>query len=109
MTIDLTGFQKRYLKSLAHSLKPVVFIGQKGMSQMVLKAVQEALEGHELIKIKFIEFKEKDQKSSFCQAIEKAAGCVLVGLIGHMATFYRPHTDPFKRKIRLPQRNAMNS
>jgi RNA-binding protein len=109
MTIILAGFQKKYLKSLAHNLKPVVFIGQKGMTAMLLKAVREALEGHELIKIKFIEFKEKDQKEGLCQEIEQKADCSLVGLIGHMATFYRPQADPAKRKIHLPQRKMKPS
>jgi RNA-binding protein len=109
MTSALAGYQKKYLKSQAHDLKPVVFIGQKGLTAMLLKAVREALQGHELIKVKFIEFKEKDQKKGFCQQIEEKADCALVGLIGHMAMFYRPQSDPAKRKIRLPLRDMKSS
>jgi len=42
----LKGFQRKYLRGIAHSMKPVVFIGQKGNSEAVLKAVEESLETH---------------------------------------------------------------
>ena len=100
----LKGFQKKYLRGLAHSKKPLVFIGQKGISPTLIKAVDEALETHELIKLKFIEFKEKDQKDEVCGIIEKKTGAEMVGIIGHMAIFYRQKKDPEKRKITIPKR-----
>jgi len=100
----LAGFQKRFLRGLAHSLKPVVFVGQKGFSPSLVKAMNEALERHELIKVKFIEFKEKEQKQALIPQIEKGVPCDLVGLVGHMAIFYRQQTDPEKRKIVIPAR-----
>ncbi|NNG02098.1 MAG: YhbY family RNA-binding protein [Desulfobacteraceae bacterium] len=101
---ELKGFQKQYLKGLAHRLKPVVFIGQKGISDLLMDAIDAALITHELIKIKFIEFKEKGQKLDICQILEKKSGGALVGMVGHVATFYRPHPEAKKRKIRLPER-----
>ena len=101
----LPGFQKRFLRGLAHSLKPVVFVGQKGFSPSLVKATNEALDRHELIKVKFIEFKEKEQKQDVIRQIEKAVPCDLVGVVGHMAIFYRPQPDPEKRKIVLPARS----
>ena len=53
----LKGYQKKYLKGLAHGMKPLVFVGQKGLSPAVIKAVDESLKKHELIKLKFIDFK----------------------------------------------------
>ena len=100
----LKGFQKKYLKGLAHGIKPLVFVGQKGLSPTVTKAVGESLEKHELIKVKFIEFKEKDQKKDITGSIEKETASKLVGMIGHIAIFYRPQRDPEKRKIVLPER-----
>jgi len=87
---------------LAHKLKPVVFIGQKGIGDTVLKSTGEALEKHELIKVKFIEFKEKDSKKEIAGIIEEKLSCELVGMIGHMAIFYKQHHDHEKRKITLP-------
>ena len=100
----LKGFQKKYLKGLAHSKKPLVFVGQKGVTPTLIKAVDEALGTHELIKVKFIEFKGKDQKDEVSGRIEKKTGSELVGIIGHMAIFYRRQKDPEKRKITIPER-----
>ena len=100
----LKGYQKKFLKGLAHGLKPVVFIGQKGLSSSLISSLHDALDTHELIKVKFIEFKEKRQKAGMAEAIEAETGALLVGIIGHTAIFYRQHTDPEKRKIKLPLR-----
>ncbi|WP_319524706.1 ribosome assembly RNA-binding protein YhbY [uncultured Desulfosarcina sp.] len=100
----IKGFQKRFLRGLAHALKPVVFVGQKGFSPTLVKALDEALDQHELVKVKFVEFKEKEKKAALIQQLEKAVECELVGLIGHTATFYRQQADPDKRKIVLPSR-----
>jgi RNA-binding protein len=100
----LKGFQKKFLKGLAHQLKPVVLIGQKGLSNSLIGSIHDALDTHELIKVKFVEFKEKPQKAAMAEAIEAKTGCRLVGIIGHTAIFYRQHADPEKRKIKLPLR-----
>lgn len=100
----LKGYQKKYLKGLAHGMKPVVFVGHKGISPTVTQAVDESLEKHELVKVKFVDFKEKDQKKEIAGAIEKKTASELVGMIGHIAIFYRQHKDPEKRKIDVPKR-----
>ena len=105
----LKGFQKKFLKGRAHGLKPVVFLGQKGLTPNVIESIHAALNTHELIKIKFIEFKEKKQKAGMAETIEAEADCQLVGMIGHIAIFYRQHTDPDERKINLPPRKTQNS
>lgn len=101
----LEGFQKKYLRGLAHKLKPVAFIGQKGITDAVNRSINEALDAHELIKLKFIEFKEKDQKTAIIRAIEEQTGCEMVGMIGHIAILYRQQRDPEKRIIELPKRH----
>jgi RNA-binding protein len=100
----LKGFEKKFLKALAHGLKPVVFIGQKGLTDSLINSIHDALSTHELIKVKFIEFKEKQQKVGMAGNIEAETRCRLVGMIGHIAIFYRQHPDPEERKIQLPQR-----
>lgn len=100
----LKGYQKKFLKALAHGLKPVVFIGQKGLTATLIESIHEALGTHELIKVKFVEFKDRQQKLSTAEALAAEVDCQLVGMIGHMAIFYRQQTDPEKRKIQLPQR-----
>ena len=100
----LKGYQKKFLKARAHGLKPVVFIGQKGLTPTLIESIQKALERHELIKVKFIEFKDRQQKLSTAEAVTAEADCQLVGMIGHMVILYRQQSDPEKRKIQLPQR-----
>ena len=100
----LKGFQKKFLKARAHGLKPVVFIGLKGLTDSLIGSIHDALNTHELIKVKFIEFKEKQQKVDMAADIEAQVSCRLAGMIGHIAIFYRQHPDPEKRKIKLPRR-----
>jgi RNA-binding protein len=100
----LKGYQKKYLRGLVHGMKPLVFVGQKGLSPAVIKAVDESLERHELIKIKFVDFKEKSRKEEIAGIIEKETISEMVGMIGHIAIFYRQHKDAEKRTIHIPKR-----
>lgn len=104
----LDGFQRKYLRGIAHGLKPVILIGQKGLTAEVLLSAETALDDHELIKVKFNEFKEKDRKSEILDRLERETGCQRVGAIGHTAILYKQQKDPEKRKISLPpKKNAL--
>jgi len=85
-------------------MKPLVLIGQSGLTPGVIAAVDEALETHELIKVKFNDFKEKAQKEEINGAIKAGTASEMVGMIGHLAIFYRMNPDPEKRKIMVPKR-----
>ena len=98
----LTSTQAKYLRGIAHGLKPVVFIGQKGLTDALIRSTEEAFDSHELIKIKFIDYKEKNQKTEITRDLEGRTGCHLAGMVGHVAMLYRQHSDPEKRKIVLP-------
>ena len=50
--MELTGKQRRYLRSIGQQLKPVVMIGCAGLSDRVMSEVDNALDDHELIKIR---------------------------------------------------------
>ena len=78
---NLKSYQKKYLRELAHDLKPIIFIGQKGITQSLLDSLNQALLDHELVKIKFIEFKEKKYKKQFAAEIEAKTGCRTAGII----------------------------
>jgi RNA-binding protein len=101
---ELSGFQKKYLRGLAHGVKPVVHIGHQGVTDAVIRAADDALATHELIKVKFVDFKEKAQKRAISGELEARTGADLVGMIGHVGIFYRPQEDPEKRMIALPER-----
>ena len=96
----LKGSQRKWLRGQAHSLRPVVQIGQKGLSEAALREVDAALDVHELIKIQAPGPKEDKQETA--RRIEEELGAEAVGLIGHMILLYRRNPDPEKRRIELP-------
>lgn len=102
MTNQLSVHQKKYLKGLAHDLKPVVMVGQRGISSQLLESLEQALLAHELIKVKFGENKEKPYKQAITEQLSRESGAHVVGMIGHVSILYRPHPEPDKRRIRLP-------
>ena len=102
---ELKGFQKKHLRGLAHNLQPVVHIGQKGVTATVVDTLEAALRAHELVKVKFVENKEKETKRRLCAELEERTAAELAGLIGHVAILYRPHPETEKRKIVLPKRD----
>lgn len=86
--------EKKYLKALAHPLKPSIIIGYKGVQ---IKSIDESLSSHELIKIKFNKLKE--EKEVLCKDIEKSTNSILISIVGNIAIFYRQNPDESKRKI----------
>ena len=96
----LKGSQKKYLRAQAHHLNPLVIIGTKGVTAYLIGSVDLALKDHELIKVKFGEFKEA--KKEISEDIAKATKSEVVGIIGNIAILYRQQQDPGKRKIKMP-------
>lgn len=97
--MKLSNTQRRYLRGLAHPLKPVVTIGGKGLSDAVMAEIETALEHHELLKLKLpaVERAERQQMLDEICAVGKA---VCVQSIGRVGVIYRPAKNP---KIPLPK------
>ena len=98
----LSSRHRKYLRGLAHHHKPSVHVGQKGLTKNLFAALDQALLTHELIKIKFVEIKDRRLKASLIEELQNASRGEVVGTIGHVVIFYRQHPDPLKRKIVLP-------
>lgn len=98
--MQLSNKQKQYLKGLAHKLKPVVLLGNNGLTEGVLAEIDNALAVHELIKIK-IPADDRELKAQIAETIALNAQAELVQKIGHIAVYYRPSEEP---TIELPQR-----
>lgn len=96
----LNGADRKYLRSLAHELKPLVQVGKSGITEGLIQSVNDVLDQHELVKVRFLEF--KDEKKELAQEIAEKAPCEQVGMIGHIAIYYREQSDPEKRKIQWP-------
>ncbi|MBF0621771.1 MAG: ribosome assembly RNA-binding protein YhbY [Magnetococcales bacterium] len=98
--LTLTSAQKKSLRSMAHHLKPVVLVGSSGIKEQVIAALDEALEDHELVKVRFQDHKE-EKKALTAQLVEETkAG--LAGIVGHVAILYRPRKEAKDRTIVLP-------
>jgi len=97
--MGLKGSEKKHLRGLAHGLKPLVQVGKKGVTGEIIASVDLALGDHELIKVRFLEF--KGEKRALSETIAEKTGSELAGLIGNVAVFFRQHPDPAKRRIRL--------
>jgi RNA-binding protein len=98
MTVpELKGRQRKHLRSLAHPLKPLVHVGDGGISAGVVEAVDGALRDHELVKVRL---HEPEDKKAAARALAEASGSALCGVVGHTVILYRPH--PEDPKIELP-------
>ena len=90
--MKLSSKQRKFLRSKAHHLKPVLIIGKMSVNEAVLKSVDEALKSHELIKLKFNSHKES--KSDIVHGINRKIGGQCVGIIGNTAIIFRQNSDP---------------
>ncbi len=97
--MNLSTKQKQYLKGLAHPLKPVVMLGNNGLTEGVLAEIEQALEHHELIKVK-IATEDREVKSLVVDAIVRETRASNVQVIGKTLVLYRPAKE---RKIVLPR------
>ena len=97
---ELKGSQRKYLRGVAHGYKPLVQIGKGGLSESVVRAIDGALDAHELIKVKIAA--ERDEREQIVPVIQARLNCECVGTVGRMAILYRENPDPEKRKIAVP-------
>lgn len=96
--MPLSDTQKRQLRTLSHTLKPVVMIGTNGLTDNVCEEINNALTFHELIKVRVsaVDHERRDAMiAEFCARTK----CELVQRIGHIATVFR--RNPQKQKIML--------
>ena len=99
--MQLKGSARKYLRGLAHDLRPAVHIGKEGLGEATLRSVEEAFANTELVKVKLLGA-DRHERAELARAIEEKVGCTCVGQIGQMAIFYRQHPDPDRRRIALP-------
>ena len=99
MTI-LSTKQKQFLKGLAHHLSPFVMLGGNGLTEGVLAEIDNALNHHELIKVK-IAGADRETKQLIIDAIVRETQSSNVQTIGHILVLYRPSEEG---KIQLPRK-----
>ena len=89
--IELTSKQRKELEKIAHDLQPVVIVGGAGVTDGVMDMVDKSLAAHELIKVKFNEY--KDEKKELTDQICQRTDATLVRIIGNIAIIFREKED----------------
>ena len=95
-TPTLISRQRKFLRGKAHPLEPIVHVGHAGVTDAILRSVDEALLAHELIKIRL---HEPDDKHGAADTLANGCAAALCGLVGHTVILYRPH--PERPKLQL--------
>ena len=97
--MDLTEKQRRHLKGLAHPLKPVILMGNAGLTEAVVAETRRALGDHELIKVRLPGL-DRTERDAALRLLAEQTGSTMVTRIGHIAVLYLPH--PKLPRIILP-------
>lgn len=95
----LSGKQKRFLRGLGHSLKPVITVGKADVNEALIKETAEAIASHELIKVKILESCSMD-RFEVAQALADACEAEVAQVLGRTLLLYRMGKEP---KIELPK------
>lgn len=95
----LTSKQKSYLRSEAHHVQPIFQIGKSGITDAIIKQIEEALEARELIKLSVLQNCEQD-KEEIADILAQQDGLEVVQIIGKTIVLYKESKE--KKKIVLP-------
>lgn len=87
----MNSADKKKLRAEAHTLNPVVMIGQSGLTAAVLTEIEQALDSHELIKVKIRA--EREERKLISEKICADTGAELIQVIGQIAVIYRLNPD----------------
>ncbi|RDI98307.1 ribosome assembly RNA-binding protein YhbY [Dyella solisilvae] len=96
----LSPSQRRYLRSLAHDLHPVILLGAKGATEAVLKELDLALSHHELVKVK-LSGGDKEERQEQIDFLAEGTQSESVQQIGHIVVLFRRNED--EPKLALPR------
>lgn len=95
--MELTSKQRKILEKAAHDLQPVVIVGGAGLTEGVAQMIENSIAAHELIKVKFNEY--KDEKRELIEEVCNQFDITLVRIIGNIAILYRQAEKPDDRKF----------
>jgi RNA-binding protein len=97
--MHLSESQKKHLRGLAHSLKPCIHVGNGGVTAAVLAELGNALEHHELLKVK-VRCGDREAREAAIALLVDDTGATLLQRIGNVAVLYRPAAE--NPRILLP-------
>ncbi|MFK4901357.1 ribosome assembly RNA-binding protein YhbY [Lactococcus petauri] len=95
--MELTGKQKRYLRSLAVNIRPIVQIGKSGLSNEILTSIRHAADARELIKVNILQ--NSDETAKNVAAMIDEMGLNVVQIIGRNVVVFKVSDRKENRKI----------
>ncbi|SJZ46148.1 RNA-binding protein [Pilibacter termitis] len=96
--MNLTGKQKRFLKSKAHHLTPVYQIGKGGLNDEIKTGIREALERRELIKVSLLQNTD-EEASEVATLLAEQLGLMVVQIIGRVLVLFKPSSKEKYQKL----------
>lgn len=99
--MEISSKQRAYLRGLAASRSAIMQIGKDGLTDNLVRTLDDALEARELVKISVLEAAE-ETPGELLERLAEALSAVPVSVIGRKLVLYRQARDPKKRKIELP-------
>lgn len=99
--MSLSEAQKKYLRRLGHDLKPLIMVGDAGLSASLLNEYETTLAHHELIKVS-VRVGDRKARDAVIEELCTVASAALIQRVGNMALLYRE--NPEKKKIVIPNR-----
>lgn len=96
----LTQSQRRYLRGVCHHHKPLVMLGNKGVTDGVVRELALTLDHHELVKVK-LSGGDRDERQRQLEHLLEATGAELVQQIGHVVSLFR--RNPENPQLALPR------
>jgi len=102
--MHLSEHQKKYLRGLGHHLKPLIIVGDAGLSESLLAEFESTLDHHELLKVR-VRAGDREARDAIISTLCTGSTATLIQRIGNVALLYRPNLKkkPEKR-IQLPAR-----
>lgn len=85
---ELSNKQVKFLKAQAHALKPVVRVGQHGLTAAVFKELEIALDHHELVKVK-VAAEDREAREAMLSSLAGKTRAQVVQTIGGMVVLFR--------------------
>ncbi|MCP4300129.1 MAG: ribosome assembly RNA-binding protein YhbY [Gammaproteobacteria bacterium] len=102
--MNLSESNKKFLRGLGHQLKPLIMVGDAGLSEALLSEYESTLDHHELIKVR-VRVADRASRNEIIEKLCSTSSATLIQRIGNVALVYRPNLKkkPEKR-IRLPSK-----
>lgn len=100
MSASLSSSQKRYLRGLAHDLRPLILVGAKGVSDALVAELELVLERHELVKVR-VAAEDRESRDAMVAELAERSRAVVVQRIGNIASLYRQSAE--NPQIALPR------